>query len=322
MIEIWLNRCINAILKYMKDFLHHFFLPRHSNNHRPKILHHQSLSILVISLFMIALLLPSLQRDFPSVLGISNNITVQDLLSLTNQKRQENGLPPLKLDSELSQAAAKKGHDMFTNNYWAHISPEGLTPWVFIKSSGYEYLYAGENLARGFSDTPDVVNAWMESPTHRENMLSKNYNDVGFAILTGTLTGSDTVLVVEEFGSRYIADAPDISEAPQAEADTLSVIPSIPAQPVVRQNEDISPMQINPTSAVAAIQSQPLVDSRFMTKQFAMFLLILFIMIFIIDAIIIERKKIVRVVSHNFDHIIFLTILLLAAIIIGRGLVL
>src|SRR5664279_3337123 len=198
----------------MKDFLHHFFLPRESNNHRPKLLHHQSLIILIISLFLIALLLPSLQRDFPSVLGISNNISIQDLLLQTNKQRQAHGLTLLKLNDNLTKAAQLKGQNMFAKNYWAHISPDGDTPWQFIKTSVYDYLYAGENLARGFSTSPEVVDAWMASPSHRENMLSPNYNDVGFAVLPGQLTGSDTLLVVEMFGSKYISNSPDASPKP------------------------------------------------------------------------------------------------------------
>ena len=97
---------------------------------------------------------------------------------------------------------------MFAKNYWAHVSPDGTTPWVFIKSAGYSYVYAGENLARGYNTSQDVVTAWMASPEHKQNMLSSNYQNVGFAIVTGNLTGEDTVLVVEMFGSTALAAAP------------------------------------------------------------------------------------------------------------------
>ena len=86
---------------------------------------------------------------------------------------------------------------MFSKDYWAHNAPDGTTPWVFIKNTGYNYIYAGENLARGFNSASDVINAWMNSPEHRQNVLSPNYQNVGFAVATGTLSGEDTVLVVE-----------------------------------------------------------------------------------------------------------------------------
>jgi hypothetical protein len=294
----------------MKDFLHHLLLPRESNNHRPKLLHHKSLIILILSLFMVAVLLPSLHRDFPSVLGISNTISIPELLTQTNKQRQAHGLPPLKFNIDLTKAAQMKGQNMFAKNYWAHISPDGDTPWQFIKGAGYQYLYAGENLARGFSSASDVVDAWMASPSHRENMLSPNYNDVGFAVLPGQLTGSDTLLVVQMFGSKYISDSPEVTPS----QGSIAEVGRLPSAAV--------PGQINPSTAVAAMQIQPLFDSKTITKQLSYLLLFLLIIVFIVDAIIIERKKIERLVSHNLDHIIFLTILLFAAIIIGKGLIL
>jgi len=248
---------------------------------------------------------------------------------LTNQKRQENGLPPLQLNGMLAQAAEGKAQDMFAKNYWAHIAPDGTTPWYFIKSAGYEYLYAGENLARGFTTASDTVSAWMASPSHRENMLSKNYNEVGFAVESGTLTGSETILVVEMFGSRYINTQPQKQEvavalpvatiAPAAASPTPS--PSLPT-PTIVASPTASVLIQKTTTSVAAVENKPLVDSRSTTKQFSLLILFLFITVFVIDAIIIERKKIARVVSHNLDHILFLGILLLAAIIIGKGLIL
>jgi hypothetical protein len=321
----WLNQSIREgdtcrisiirdTLTYMREFLHHFFLPRESNNHRPKFLHHQSLFTIIVLLSFLAVMLPSLQKDYPAVLGISNNITVQDLLTLTNQKRQEAGLSGVTINDELSKAAEKKGEDMFANNYWAHISPSGVTPWIFIKNSGYDYLYAGENLARGFSSASDVVNAWMASPSHRDNMLSPNYNDIGFAILPGTLTGSETILVVEMFGSKYLAGSKSTS--------TSAVVAVIPTVTPVVPSQFIQAQPPANAAAIASLKSQPLIDSKAVTKHISFYLLILFIVIFIVDAIIIERKKIARVVSHNLDHIFFLSVLLIVAIMIGKGIIL
>lgn len=294
----------------MRDFLRHLLLPHHTNNHRPKVLHHQNLLFVIVALFSLSFILHPLHKEYPSVLGISANIAIGDLVKLTNQKRSEKGLAPLKFNEQLSHAAESKAHNMFTKNYWAHVAPDGTTPWVFIKNSGYEYLYAGENLARGFTTAPEVVNAWMASPTHRENMLSSNYEDVGFAVVPGSLTGSDTILVVEMFGSKYIS-----TTNPADATNSAPIVHVLPSQP---------PSSPQPTSAmaVAAIQNAPLIDSKATTKNVSLFLLVFFITILVIDAIIIERKKIVRAVSHNVDHILFLTILLLAAIIIGKGLIL
>jgi hypothetical protein len=306
----------------MKHFLRHLFTPHESNNHRSKLLHHDSLLVLIFAIFATSMITSSVHQNFPQVLGIASSISPEQLVTLTNQQRQIHGLQPLKLDSELSQAATQKAADMFAKNYWAHISPDGVTPWVFIKNSGYDYLYAGENLARGFTSANDVVTAWMNSPSHRENMLSANYNDVGFAVADGNLTGSSTTLVVEEFGSRYIpSDQADTGKViatydkPATVAGTLQTTPAI----TVPQGT----LLIQPQSKdVAALQNQPLVDSKQLNQRIAIGIIILLITVLVIDAIVIERKKIARLVAHNLDHIIYLVIILLLVIILGKGIIL
>lgn len=287
----------------MLSFLRHFFIPHHANNHRPHAFHHKTLSAFIVLFLALAFLLPPLRYNYPSVLGISYNISTKELLDLTNKERAEEGLNPLVLNDQLSKAADEKARYMFEKNFWAHVAPDGTTPWYFIKNSGYEYQYAGENLARGFNTSKDVVDAWMASPTHRENMLSPNYTDIGFAVSSGTLTGSETILVVEEFGSKYNPDA-NLSEQ-TARSGTHKF-------PIATSPEEQS-------SEVASLTNKPLFDSKSTSRNIAIGVLIVFIIILILDLIIIERKKITRRVSHNLDHIIFLTALLLAAIIIGVG---
>src|SRR5437667_11926961 len=104
----------------MRKLLRHLLFPHESNNHRAKLLHIDSLLITIALLIFSASLLSSVQNTFPAVLGISYDITPNDLLKDTNQIRQARGLNPLKLDPELSQAAASKAANMFAGNYWAH----------------------------------------------------------------------------------------------------------------------------------------------------------------------------------------------------------
>src|SRR3989344_978032 len=127
----------------MKEFLHHLFLPRESNNHRAKILHHKSILFIIAILVIGHFSFLSISKNFSDILGVATNISSRDLFLLTNQKRQEKKLPLLVLNDTLSQAAGLKAKDMFEKNYWAHNSPGGTTPWVFIQKSGYEYIYAG-----------------------------------------------------------------------------------------------------------------------------------------------------------------------------------
>lgn len=303
----------------MRHFLHHLFFPRESNNHRPKVLHFDVLFLIVAFLMSSFISLAGIERQYPAVLGDSTSISIQDLLTYTNLKRQANGLAPLKLNEKLNHAAEQKAKHMLAQNYWAHVAPDGTTPWVFIKDSGYEYLYAGENLARGFSTGSEVVDAWMNSPTHKENMLSPNYTDIGFAVLPGALTGNDTVLVVQMFGSPY---------TPKEQSDQVAAIPNGLAPP--RDFVDDQPNQVLPTSVpqhgsitqVAAVQSQPLLDSGTLKRNMSFIFLGFFIAILVVDAIIIKRKSIARDFSHNLDHILFLLFILLAGIIIGKGAIL
>jgi len=145
----------------MQHFLRHFFLPHHSNNHRAKALHIDSLLCYVLLFAILNLSIKIIHRDFPSVLGYATDIRVDALLASTNAKRISLGLNPLKLNATLSQAAAAKAQDMFSHDYWAHNSPQGKTPWSFIVNSGYKYTIAGENLAKNFSTSGGVVDAWM-----------------------------------------------------------------------------------------------------------------------------------------------------------------
>jgi hypothetical protein len=330
---------------YMRHFLHHLFIPRESNNHRAKVLHHSTLMLLIVALIIGNIGMSFVERSNSGVLGITANFNQDDLLLQTNAKRAESGLPPLQLNPQLSQAAYQKGQDMLAKNYWAHNAPDGTTPWVFIKNSGYEYVYAGENLARGFSSAPDVVTAWMNSQGHRDNILSGNYDDVGFAVLTGTLTGDETILVVQEFG-RKMAGTPSV---PQniAVAPTLAAVPTAIPIKAVLPTRAVTPTQVPivaqvslsptpstalPTSVVtpqratgnlvASVQQNPLVDSKSFSKNFSLLLVSLFIFALIIDMIIIERKKIVRLLSHNVDHVFFFGIILLILLVIGKGTVL
>lgn len=250
----------------------------------------------------------------PSVLGVSMDMNAQELLLLTNQKRQEQGLPPLIINSVLTQAAAEKASDMFAKNYWAHNAPDGTTPWVFFKQAGYNYSYAGENLARGFTSSSDVINAWMASPTHRANVLSGKYNEVGFAIKQGKLLGEDTVLVVEMFGNTESPVAMDTQPVPIAsQAQTLL----LPIRAVTPPYNLLAFGQSSPL--IAGIKTSTLIEKNSVSRNIAIMTLIFFISALIIDMIVVERKRIVRFVGHNLDHTLFLMFILLLVIVAKAG---
>lgn len=136
----------------------------------------------------------------PQILG-TITFSAEQIIALTNAKRAENGVGQVTNNQLLANAAAAKAANMLSENYWAHNSPSGKTPWSFIAAAGYKYIYAGENLARDFGDAQSVVNAWMNSPSHKSNLLDKNFKEIGVAVANGNLTGQEGILVVQMFGS-------------------------------------------------------------------------------------------------------------------------
>ena len=108
------------------------------------------------------------------------------LVSMTNSARAREGLGALTTNSQLASAAYAKVQDMLANQYFAHTSPAGKTPWDFIKEAGYNYTYAGENLAIGYTDANELFSAWMASDTHRQNILNSNFQQIGIAVISGT----------------------------------------------------------------------------------------------------------------------------------------
>lgn len=283
----------------MKEFLSHLFLPKESNNHRAKILHHTNLFLTIVFLLLTSFFVQRLKVSFPSVLGVKADISAEQLLLLTNKERQANGVLPLSLNEHLSEAAAKKAADMFEYDYWAHNSPSGKTPWVFIQSSGYKYVYAGENLARGFTTPEDVIKAWMTSSAgHRENMLSSNYQDVGFAVKIGKLNGEETVLIVEELGNLSMP----IARNKTAQIATASVT--------------------NGTVKNAASENrEPFINSLSFSSNINMVVILIFIFALLLDMIIIEKKKIMRFVGHNADHILYLMLIMVLVGILSKGVI-
>lgn len=98
---------------------------------------------------------------------------------LVNEIRAENGLKPLKLNTELSAVARIKSEDMRDNRYFSHTSPNYGSPFDMMKSFGISYRTAGENIAMGQRTPEEVVNAWMNSEGHRANILNASFTEIG-----------------------------------------------------------------------------------------------------------------------------------------------
>lgn len=117
----------------------------------------------------------------PTIQAISEEAFAEQVRVATNNQRIAAGLPALGQSLVLDLSAEAKLRHLLKHNYWAHIAPDGTSPWSFLDLVGYGYAFAGENLARDYNDAEDVVNAWMSSETHRQNLLSSQYTEMGIA---------------------------------------------------------------------------------------------------------------------------------------------
>ncbi|MCA9332557.1 hypothetical protein KDA00_01645 [Candidatus Saccharibacteria bacterium] len=145
----------------------------------------------------------------PGTLAYATEMSQQSLLNSTNSQRASNGKSGLTLNNQLSSAAQAKANDMVARNYWSHNTPDGQEPWVFVNGAGYSYIKAGENLAYGFATSSDAVQGWMNSPTHKANMLDGDFVDVGFGFANSSdynNAGEETV-VVAMYGKPYVLAA-------------------------------------------------------------------------------------------------------------------
>ncbi len=299
-------------MSVFEHFLH-TFTPRHTNNHRPKILHPSGLTVLVGLLLVFQILITAVTRFQPGILGYASNISVGDLLSQTNSRRSSAGVGALALNSQLSNAAAGKASDMFTNQYWAHTSPSGKSPWNFIIAAGYSYLFAGENLARDFGDSGAVVDAWMNSPTHRENLVNPRYKDVGFAVVNGKYGSHETTVVVQMFGTKP-------GTAPSVEAPTLQIPTPIPTPtPLASPAGEILNLQVPPTSPTT---ETPKFNPFTVTRNVSLALVGVLMAVLIIDGVLVYRRRIARLSGHNLAHLLMLLAALAALNLIGRGVIL
>jgi hypothetical protein len=159
-----------------------------------------------------------------------STITTALIIQLTNAERAKAGLGQLETSPALSQAAVEKAQDMLNHDYFAHISPAGVTPWFWMVKHNYSYRLAGENLAIDFTEAEDVVVAWMNSPSHRANVLNADYVETGVGVLTGEFEGATSTVVVHMFGLPLEAAATTQEPAVAGEPAVLASEPA-PAIP-------------------------------------------------------------------------------------------
>jgi uncharacterized protein YkwD len=306
----------------MVSLVIHWFTPHYTNNHRPKLLQPAGLSV-VVALFMLVQTSLQLVRMSPMlpggfVLGYASSISPSQVVEMTNARRSEVGLSALVVNEKLNQAAQAKAAHMFANDYWAHIAPDGTTPWMFIKNAGYGYSVAGENLARDFGDSGSMMQAWMESSTHRANIMHQKYTQIGIAVVDGKLNGVETTLVVQMFGTPTNLVAKTSAQAASSEKvnkEIKTVVPKPEIPPVVEV------AALEPT-LVPSKQVEPMVSPLTVTKIVSTILIVLLVLVLTYDSLLSSKKKLPRKVGNNWAHIGLFGVVLLIIIAMTQGRVL
>lgn len=181
--------------------------------------------LLVIVTFLVSVIGPVQKRG---VLAYATSMSSSALLASTNQERTKAGSGTLTINNRLSAAAQAKANDMVARNYWSHNTPDGHEPWIFIQNAGYSYLKAGENLAYGFDNGADTVAGWMNSASHKANLLDSAFTEVGFGFANSENyngTGQETVVVAMYGKPQVLASggsAPVIPTSPTPAAITTA----------------------------------------------------------------------------------------------------
>jgi len=233
-------------LRHPIQYLRHYFVPGAHNAYRPRILHRP------ILIFFLAIILATEGFLVSNLVARQSDeqflaaVVPAEIISLTNDQRKLNSDNALTEDTLLDQAAQAKAQDMAAKDYFSHVGPDGKTPWQWISEVGYQYQYAGENLAVRFVDSEDVVQAWMASPTHRANIVKPVYTEIGVGVALGTYQGQPATYVVQYFGTPKNANPAAVRTAPQAPPHS---VPGVSGNPQVQGAETSAPAPVPPQNS-------------------------------------------------------------------------
>ena len=157
------------------------------------------------------------------------------IIKLTNDERRAYGRDHLEESFPLNLAAEKKAEDMLNREYFAHTAPTGEEAADLVEDVDYSFIFVGENLAKGnFSGDESLVNGWMNSPDHKENILSDNYEEIGVGLKKGYFEGQEVWMAVQIFGTPS-------SSCPEPNGHLLNLIDDLEEE-ISRLGEEIEEM--------------------------------------------------------------------------------
>ncbi len=233
----------------MRKRLKNHFIPHRGNSYKPHLVRGKTVATLAFSallLFGVAFSLKSIVVKYPDLLSA---VITGVLVDLTNTSRTSQNLSPLAWNPSLSAIAQMKANDMAEKGYFAHVSPDNKSPWYWFAQGGYKFVYAGENLAVNFIDSEDVVDAWMNSPSHRANIMNERFTEIGMAIASGEYKGRDSLFVVQVFGRP--ASPEQVASVVVSEQVASTQDPTNNTQAVVSgataKSEELEVLEENPT---------------------------------------------------------------------------
>lgn len=249
-------------MRKVGNWLKHSFIPHDGNEKQPHILRSKATtSFLVGSVLLEIIVLIALFPIFTKTLDFIASVLPGVLVDETNRTRAELSLNTLQVNPLLQEAAQLKANDMAARGYFAHNTPEGLQPWVFLDQVGYSYESAGENLAVNFTDSLATHEAWMNSPGHRANIVRNGFTEIGIATARGTYQGSNTIFVVQFFGrpaNQIVVEAPRPTPVPITTPQIQEQVALVPSETPTVEEAASLPIPVAQQEVVTeTIESEP-----------------------------------------------------------------
>lgn len=290
----------------------HYLIASEENNYEPWITKASALAAFCLIIWAIRFLLPTITIASP---GIDS----YDVMAKINNERTQRFLPSLITNGKLLAAANIKSNDMLKRSYFSHVDPDGNYVWPTIIAQGYTpYSTLGENLAIDFFSASSVVDAWMNSPSHRANILNQKFEDQGLAAVYGNFEPEhDTYAIASLFGALFKKSTPP---PPQPPALTPTPTPNPIPPPVISKPKPTplpSPMPspsptppatdntTNPENLIASSPLIPMSQEAYFIKTlrvvFTIFALI-YLFFLSLDSIIIYKARIKRTTMHSSTH--------------------
>ena len=316
----------------MKNFLKKYFLPHTGNDYRPHLFRGAGL-IGTFCLIIIIFAFSTLGSIVIRRTDLTALVLPKVLVDYANSDRKSENFNNLAISPVLEKAAQLKADDMASKSYFAHQSPEGHSPWYWFLQVGYDFSFAGENLAVNFVDSTDVNTAWMNSPSHKENIMNSNFTEIGVATSEGNYGGRKTIFVVQLFGRPALHQSVEISPVVKANTvvnvlnknaskvlGTTSLVTTKASSSVLgASGENNLYIAVEKVSASKSNITTSANYSNFLEKIFSSPRKILSVLYFIISIIIIVGLALVVAVEikrQNPLHILFALTLLILMIVL------